>query len=613
MCGIIGIVGKESVTTRLLEGLSRLEYRGYDSAGIAVVEPKEGKLEVRREKGKLKALQDLVANSPIHGNLGIGHTRWATHGAPTQVNAHPHSNSHVCVVHNGIIENHALLKERLMALGYSFESQTDTETLVHLMTEHLKTHRNPLDAFRSVLGEIEGAFAIAILVKDHHDLLLVARQGSPLVIGRGEEENLIGSDAIALAPWVSELQYLEDGDYAQITRTSIEIYDCNHQSVNRPIKKTQFTSEAAAKGSFDHFMLKEIFEQPHTVKKTLESFMGENGDKTASSSTTVDWANISHLTIVACGTAYMAASIAKYWFEMIAHLRVEIDIASEYRYRQVPYTRGAKEAAIFISQSGETIDTLMALNLAKEKGLKTIGLINTPESSIARQADHALYTLAGPEIGVASTKAFTAQLAALASLVLEAAKLRGCITEQQAQTMRQDLLSLPKLIETVLRQDEQFQKIAHQIKDAKDVLYIGRGTNHPLAMEGALKLKEISYIHAEGFAAGELKHGPIALVDTIVPVIVVAPNDSWMTKTLSNMQEVIARGAKTICLTDHQGRQKIEADKMETTIIELPASTPLTAPILYAIPLQFIAYYTAAVRGLDVDQPRNLAKSVTVE
>lgn len=608
MCGIVGIVGKEAVAERLLDGLKRLEYRGYDSAGIATLD--NGKLSVRRASGKLQALRDLVKSSPVTGNTGIGHTRWATHGSPTVDNAHPHSDKKVTVVHNGIIENHAILKERLLKLGYVFTSQTDTETVVHLLSYYLDQGLPPLEAFRKTLGDIEGAYALAILITGHDGLILVARNGSPLVVGHGEGENMVGSDALALSPWVRKIQYLDDGDYGVIRANSVEIYNSDHEIVHHPLRETEYTGEKISKGHYDHFMLKEIFEQPETLKETLRSFIDvEKG--TLFGATTIPWSSISRLTIVACGTSYYAACVAKYWFEILVNLPVDVDIASEFRYRSPVLSEGG--AALFISQSGETIDTLMALELAKEKKQRTIGLINARESSISRQADHVLYTLAGPEIGVASTKAFTAQLGVLACLVLEAAQERGVMTPKQVNDYLLELQDLPTILYQVLQNDKKFRDVAEILKEARDVLYLGRGTSYPIALEGALKLKEISYIHAEGCASGEIKHGPIALVDTKVPVVILAPNDRWMLKTLSNAQEVVARGAKNICFTDSKGKAKIQADHLEAVIVDMPNTSLLTAPIVYTIPMQLISYYTAVLRGTNVDQPRNLAKSVTVE
>ncbi len=611
MCGIVGIVGNEPVSQRLLGGLKRLEYRGYDSAGIAVLESSQGyPIDIRRAAGKLNALADLIAHDPLEGNIGIAHTRWATHGKATQENAHPHFTDRVAVVHNGIIENFAVLKEKLLADGAVFTSQTDTEVVAHLMSSYLDQGQSPLEALRSTLEDIEGAFALAFIIQGNDDVMLVARHGSPLVIGRGQGENMIGSDALALASWVKDMQYLEDGDYGLIYRDDVQIYNKQHQPVDRPIQQTNLSGNSVSKGTYDHFMLKEIYEQPTAIQNTLLSLI-DSETQSINTSLGLDWASVSRLTIVACGTSYYAASVAKYWFEMIAHLSVETDIASEFRYRDPVLPEGG--VALFISQSGETIDTLMAMSLAKEKGQQTIGLVNAPESSIARQADHALYTYAGPEIGVASTKAFTAQLTVLACLAIDAGKARGHITEGQAKAMVNELLALPAVIYQVLQKESDYQRVAEQIKAVQDVIFLGRGTNYPIAMEGALKLKELSYIHAEGCPSGEIKHGPIALIDTSVPVVVVAPSDRWMTKTLSNMQEVVARGAQAICFTDTEGKVKVEEDQMDSLIVQMPNSSPLTAPIIYTIPMQMLAYHTALLRGADVDQPRNLAKSVTVE
>lgn len=613
MCGIVGIVGNKPVKDRLLDGLKRLEYRGYDSSGIAVLTPTgadHSSIVVRRSVGKLNELINLVEEESLDSTISIGHTRWATHGKAVEENAHPHSTDEVVVVHNGIIENYAALKESLQSDGVIFTSQTDTEVIAHLMTYHLRTGLPILEAFRTTLSELEGAFAIAVLVKGHDDLILVARQGSPLVIGRGEGENMIGSDALALAVWVRDVQYLEDGDYALVSKDTVQIFDRNHHLVERQIQQTNFTGESSSKGNYDHFMLKEIFEQPVALKNTLLTFIDDESH-TLKNPLDLEWNAVSRLTIVACGTSYYAAVVAKYWFEMLAHLPVDIDIASEFRYRDPVLTPGG--VALFISQSGETIDTLMALNLASDQGQKTIGLVNVPESSIARKATYVLQTQAGLEIGVASTKAFTSQLVAMACLVVEAAAERGYLSSDEVKSKIEELLDIPTEFYHVLQKETDFKKVAQLIKEAKDVLYLGRGTNHAIAMEGALKLKEISYIHAEAFAAGEIKHGPIALVDETVPVVVVAPSDRWMTKTLSNVQEIVARGGKVICFTDVKGRQKLEEDKVDCTIIEMPLGTPLTEPMIYTIPMQLVAYYAALLRGADVDQPRNLAKSVTVE
>ncbi|AIK97253.1 glutamine--fructose-6-phosphate transaminase (isomerizing) [Candidatus Odyssella acanthamoebae] len=608
MCGIVGIVGHQPVAQRLIDGLKRLEYRGYDSAGIATLDQNE--ICIRRAQGKLQALQDLFTQDSINGMTGIGHTRWATHGIPSEANAHPHSSDKVAVVHNGIIENYAHLKEKLIKKGHAFTSQTDTEVVVHLMTDYLNQGLKPLEALRQTLADIEGAFALVILIKGDNNTLLVARRGSPLVIGEGNGESFIGSDALVLAPWTQQLRYLEEGDYAIVTPQGSQIYDIDHHPIDRPLKTINISADAATKGGYDHFMLKEIFEQPTTVKDTLDSLINADTE-TLKIPVNIDWNNISKLTMIACGTSYFSTAVAKYWFEMIAKLPVEVDIASEFRYRESPLPTGG--AALFISQSGETIDTLEAMKQAKEDHQTTIAIVNVPESSMDRLADYSVHTKAGPEIGVASTKAFTAQLAVLACLCLDAAIKRGTLTETEAREHLQHLLNLPNEIYGILQKEADYQQVAHRLQPARDALYLGRGTNFPIAMEGALKLKEISYIHAEGYAAGEMKHGPIALIDELMPVIVLAPSDKWMVKTLSNLQEVIARGGIAICFTDCIGRTHIEKDGIPTQIVEMPESHLLTSPILYALPMQLLSYYTATLKGTDVDQPRNLAKSVTVE
>lgn len=608
MCGIVGIIAHQPVAQRLIDGLKRLEYRGYDSAGIATLD--RGEIQIRRAEGKLQALQNLFDTSPIGGTIGIGHTRWATHGVPSIENAHPHVTDKVAVVHNGIIENYAILKEKLVAKGCRFLSQTDTEVVAHLITDYLNQGLEPIAALRQTLTDLDGAFALGILVKGEQNNLLIARRGSPLVIGEGTGESYIGSDALVLAPWTQKLRYLEEGDYGIISTDACHLYSADHQPVIRPVKTITIPAEAATKDGYDHFMLKEIFEQPATVKKTLESLVDQN-QETIKLPVNIDWNQITKLTMIACGTSYFSTAVAKYWFEMIAKLPVEIDIASEFRYRESPLPVGG--AALFISQSGETLDTLEAMKEAKKRGQTTIAVVNVLESSMERLADFTVHTQAGPEIGVASTKAFTAQLTVLACLCLDAALQRGQLNQDDADQQLQHLLNLPNEIYGVLQKESDYQQVAELLQPARDALYLGRGTNFPIAMEGALKLKEISYIHAEGYAAGEMKHGPIALIDKLMPVIVLAPNDKWMVKTLSNLQEVIARGGIAICFTDKAGRKHIEQDNILARVVELPSSHPLTAPILYAIPMQLLSYYTARLRGTDVDQPRNLAKSVTVE
>jgi len=610
MCGIVGMISQGSVGSKLLEGLKRLEYRGYDSAGIATLT--ENGIERRRAEGKLKQLQGLMERSPIMGKVGIGHTRWATHGAPTEENAHPHANDRVAVVHNGIIENYAELKEKLLSQGHIFKSQTDTEVVVHLLAHYLDEGKAPLAAVREALKELHGAFAFAILFRDHADLMIVARRGSPLVIGYGEQEMAIGSDALALAPWMQRLCYLEEGDYALITKEGAEIYDHTDALVERPIRTSFLSGDAVGKGTYRHFMLKEIFEQPTAMADTLNSLIDQSSGTVHLPSLSFDWKETPRLTIVACGTAFLAGMVAKYWFEKFAHLPVDVEIASEFRYRDPYLTPGG--AALFISQSGETIDTLCALQLTLEKQHHTLAIVNTPESSMARQAKNVILTQAWPEIGVASTKAFTCQLAVLACLAIRAGRARGVLSEMQEHAHVQSLFSIPSHIVKILQGDEKIHDLAHRIRLAHSVLYLGRGSSYPIALEGALKLKELSYIHAEGYPAGELKHGPIALIDEDIPVIVLAPRDVWFEKTVSNMQEVLARGASVICVTDEASQARIETLGDKVTAFALPLSgSAFVDPIIYTIPLQLLAYHTALLRGTDVDQPRNLAKSVTVE
>jgi glucosamine--fructose-6-phosphate aminotransferase (isomerizing) len=592
-----------------MEGLKRLEYRGYDSSGIATLS--QGRIERRRAEGKLKQLQDLVENSPIVGTTGIGHTRWATHGAPTQSNAHPHASDQVAVVHNGIIENYADLKAELIAKGHIFESQTDTEVVVHLLTQYLSDGKTPLEAVRQALKELTGAFAFAILFKDHADLMIVARRGSPLVIGYGDQEMTIGSDALALAPWTQQLCYLEEGDYALITKDGAEIYDLNDKRVERPIHISVLSDNTVGKGAYRHYMLKEIYEQPTAISDTLNSLIDQPTQTIHLPNLSFNWKEVPRLTIIACGTAYLAGLTAKYWFEKYAKLPVDVEIASEFRYRDPYLTPGG--VALFISQSGETIDTLCALQLAIEKQHHTLAIVNTPESSIARKAQNLILTQAWPEIGVASTKAFTCQLTVLACLAIAAGRARGTLSLDQENTLVQSLLTTPSHIVKVLQNDDKIHNLANHICAAHSALYLGRGPSYPIALEGALKLKELSYIHAEGLPAGEMKHGPIALIDHSVPVIVLAPQDAWFEKTVSNMQEVLARGASVICFTDEACEASIQALSGEITPFALPRTDEFIAPIIYTVPLQLLAYHTALLRGTDVDQPRNLAKSVTVE
>ena len=608
MCGIVGILGRSEVAPRLLEALRRLEYRGYDSAGIATLA--NGHIERRRAEGKLMRLAERLAAEPLAGNAGIGHTRWATHGAPTEGNAHPHATDRVALVHNGIIENFRELKKRVEASGRKLATDTDTEIIAHLINIELDAGRSPADAMKATLAELQGAFALAVLFKGDDDLMIVARRGSPLAIGLGDGEMFTGSDAIALAPFTNKVAYLEEGDWAVLTHDKAEIFDESGASVERPWMATPATGLLVDKGNHRHFMAKEIAEQPEVVGHTLAHYLDLAASKVDLSNVEgIDFAKLDRLSITACGTAYYAALVAKYWFERLAKLPVDVDIASEFRYRDMPLS--ANGAALVISQSGETADTLASLRYAKQAG-QTIGaIVNVHQSTIAREADVLLPTLAGPEIGVASTKAFTCQLAALASLAVAAGKIRGVLSNEDEDRLVQALAEVPRMMSIALRLEEEIEQLAPELGEVRDVLYLGRGTNYPIALEGALKLKEISYIHAEGYAAGELKHGPIALVDADIPVIVIAPYDRIFDKTVSNMQEVAARGGRIVLVTDEKGKDAAPKDTMGTIVLpEMPATI---TPLVYAIPVQLLAYHTAVFMGTDVDQPRNLAKSVTVE
>ncbi|WOI52544.1 glutamine--fructose-6-phosphate transaminase (isomerizing) [Parvularcula sp. LCG005] len=609
MCGIVGIIGKQDVTVSLVEGLRRLEYRGYDSAGVATIN--NGRIDRRRAVGKLAALQTVLDDDPLPGTTGIGHTRWATHGAPTTANAHPHAGAHVAVVHNGIIENFADLREELMAHGITFESQTDTETIAKLISHLMNEGASPRDAFAATLKRLEGAFALAVLVDDEPDMLYAARRGSPLAIGRGDGEMFIGSDAYALAPFTNRVTYLADGDWAVVSRSGVEIFEADDTPVERPEKISDASAALVDKGEHRHFMAKEIHEQPEVIGHTLSAYIDPVARTIRLPADGIDFKAINSLTLSACGTAYYAAQIAKYWFETFARLPVEHDIASELRYRDVPYRPGG--AALFISQSGETADTLAALRAAKDAGQKIGAIVNVPESTIAREADALYPTHAGPEIGVASTKAFTCQLATLACLAIAAGVQRGFIDERREQELLTALLEIPRHMAEALHMDEALKDLASNLAQARDVLYLGRGVNFPLAMEGALKLKEISYIHAEGYAAGELKHGPIALIDDDVPVIVISPPGPLFEKTVSNMQEVMARGGKCCLISTVEGLASAEKGGALWAQIPVPDSDPLLSPMVYAVPVQLLAYHAAVAKGTDVDQPRNLAKSVTVE
>jgi glucosamine--fructose-6-phosphate aminotransferase (isomerizing) len=607
LCGIIGILGADDVTLRLLEGLKRLEYRGYDSAGIATLV--NGSIERRRAQGKLVNLATVLDANPLTGDAGIGHTRWATHGVPNESNAHPHVTARVAVVHNGIIENFQELRAGLTAAGHVFESDTDTEAVAILLSHEMDNGASPQEAVARTLPRLQGAFALAIVFAGEHDLMVGARRGSPLAIGYGEGEMFIGSDALALAPLTKRISYLDEGDWAVITRDGADVFDEDGKPVERAIRETELSGALIGKGNYDHFMQKEIFEQPAVVGDTLQSFINATTREISLPDLPFDFADVPRVTVIACGTACYAGWVAKYWLETVARLPVEIDVASEFRYREAPLPEGG--VALFVSQSGETADTLAALRYCQAEKQHIVSVVNVGESSIARESDVVLPTLAGPEIGVASTKAFTTQLAVLACLTIAAAKARGAIDADRAAMMAGALTEVPSRMTEVLNHDEALREIAHDVAAARDVLYLGRGTAFPLAMEGALKLKEISYIHAEGYAAGEMKHGPIALIDNNVPVIVLAPNDGLFDKTLSNVEEVIARGGKVIFMSDKAGVAKL-ADKAFGAV-EMPDVDPFVAPLLYAIPIQLLAYHTAVVKGTDVDQPRNLAKSVTVE
>jgi glucosamine--fructose-6-phosphate aminotransferase (isomerizing) len=605
MCGIVGILGTHEVSPVLVEALKRLEYRGYDSAGIATVN--NGALDRRRAVGKLHNLSDLLVHTPLAGKSGIGHTRWATHGAPTVNNAHPHQAGRVAVVHNGIIENYRALRLELSATGAEFTSDTDTETVALLAEHYLDEGASPQEAVTQTLSRLEGAFALCFLFEGEDDLMIAARKGSPLAIGHGEGEMYVGSDAIALAPLTNQITYLEEGDWAVLTRNSLAIRDQNGNLANRAVKTIALQSASVDKSGYKHFMAKEISEQPSTLATALSRYMTPEGLTDITEG--MDFANIDRVVMVACGTAFYACMTAKYWFEQIAGLPVDVDIASEFRYRQPPIS--PRTAALFVSQSGETADTLAALRYCQGKADKIFSVTNVDTSSIARESDLALPILAGVEVSVASTKAFTNQLAVLAALALRAGYKRGHLDDAVLKSKITALMTLPGLMSQTLAQGSAFEDVSRKLAEATDVLFLGRGPMYPMALEGALKLKEISYIHAEGYASGELKHGPIALVDKKTPTVVMAPTDDLFDKTVSNMQEVMARGGRVLLVTDRQGAET--AGDGVWRIVTLPDVDPCFAPILYAIPAQLLAYHTACAKGTDVDQPRNLAKSVTVE
>jgi glucosamine--fructose-6-phosphate aminotransferase (isomerizing) len=608
MCGIIGIIGQGPAAPQLVEALKRLEYRGYDSAGVATLE--NGKLTRRRAEGKLKNLENRLAREPLQGPIGIGHTRWATHGRPTENNAHPHATERLAVVHNGIIENFSELRRKLEQDGAKFATDTDTEVIAHLVTAEMNKGASPVEAVKAALPHLRGAFALAFLFAGEDNLLVGARKGSPLAVGFGDDAMYVGSDAIALAPFTDQVSYLEDGDWVIVTRSGAEIHDSDGNIAQRAVLKSQASVLLIDKGNHRHFMAKEIHEQPEVVGHTLAHYLDMAAERVnLPIKLPFDFRALSRVSIAACGTAYYAGMVARYWFEQFAHLPVDVDIASEFRYRHVPLTPG--DLAIFVSQSGETADTLASLRYARAHKQHVLSVVNVPTSSIARESDVLMPTLAGPEIGVASTKAFTCQLATLACLAIAAGRARGVLAENDEKTLAHALIEMPRHLNEALALEPQIEQLARDLAKSRDVLYLGRGTNFPIALEGALKLKEISYIHAEGYAAGELKHGPIALIDENVPVIVIAPHDKVFEKTISNMQEVAARGGRLILMTDAEGASVTEGQPAMT--LTLPVVNAAVAPLVYAIPVQLLAYHTAVCMGTDVDQPRNLAKSVTVE
>jgi glutamine---fructose-6-phosphate transaminase (isomerizing) len=608
MCGIIGIIGQEPVAHQLVDALKRLEYRGYDSAGVATLE--HGVLTRRRAEGKLKNLEHKLAREPLSGTIGIGHTRWATHGRPTENNAHPHATDRLAVVHNGIIENFSELRRELEAKGAKFATETDTEVVAHLVSEEMKHGASPVEAVKAALPRLRGASALAFLFAGEEDLLIGARKGPPLAVGFGEDAMFVGSDAIALAPFTDTISYLEDGDWAVVSSAGAEIHDAGGAIVQRPVIKSQASVLLIDKGNHRHFMAKEIHEQPEVVGHTLANYLDMVAERVALPMTLpFDFRALKHVSIAACGTAYYAGMVAQYWFERLARLPVRVDIASEFRYREIPLDAG--DLAIFVSQSGETADTLASLRYAREHKQHVLSILNVPTSSMGRESDVVMPTLAGPEIGVASTKAFTCQLAALAALAIAAGRARGVLSPNDEKQLVHALIEVPRHLSEALALEPQIELLARDLAKSRDVLYLGRGTNFPLALEGALKLKEISYLHAEGYAAGELKHGPIALIDETMPVIVIAPHDRVFEKTVSNMQEVAAHGGRLILVTDAKGASVAAGQPCPTLI--LPTVPATVAPIVYAVPVQLIAYHTAVIMGTDVDQPRNLAKSVTVE
>lgn len=608
MCGIVGIISHRQVTPLLIDGLKRLEYRGYDSAGVATLI--DGKIERRRAKGKIVNLEGKIAEEALPGTVGIGHTRWATHGVPNETNAHPHATKHVAVVHNGIIENYRELRDELKALGHVFESETDTEVVVHLVSQKIEEGADPQTAVSQSLKRLKGAFALAIIFAGREDLIIGARKGSPLAVGFGENEMFLGSDALALAPLTQRIMYLEEGDYAILSHTQAKVFDADDKPVERKVVLSATSGAMIGKGGYRHFMLKEIYEQPQVIGDTLNTMINHDTNTITLPNVPFELKDVPRLTIVACGTSYYAGLVGKYWIESVARIPVDIDVASEFRYRTPVMEKGG--VSLFISQSGETADTLAALRYCKEQGQKIVSIVNVAESTMARESDCVLRTLAGPEIGVASTKAFTTQLTLLACFAIALGRANGSLSKEEEARLSRALVEVPSRLADVLNNDAAIAKIAQTLfVEARDVLYLGRGSSFPIALEGALKLKEISYIHAEGYAAGEMKHGPIALIDEDVPVVVVAPSDALFDKTVSNMQEVLARGGKVVFFGDEEGMASVR-DRSAAAIV-LPTVDAFVAPILYAVPVQLLAYHTAVAKGTDVDQPRNLAKSVTVE
>ncbi|RZO41111.1 MAG: glutamine--fructose-6-phosphate transaminase (isomerizing) [Rhodobacteraceae bacterium] len=607
MCGIVGILGNHEASPILLDALKRLEYRGYDSSGIATIN--DGVLERRREIGKLVNLADKLVHKPLKGKIGIGHTRWATHGSPTVANAHPQKTGKVAVVHNGIIENFKKLRDELISDGAVFQSETDTETVAQLCMSFINNGDNPAIAAKKTLDRLEGAYALCFLFHDNDNLLIAARKGSPLAIGHGNGEMFVGSDAIALAPMTNQVTYLEEGDLALITRESLEIFDIDGRAIERNRQTLDLNAQNVAKGNYKHFMAKEIAEQPSVLADAIQQNLNSTRNKLEISNLELDFSSINRITLVACGTAFLACNVAKYWFEKIARIAIDLDVASEFRYREPPVEKN--NLAIVVSQSGETADTLAALRYCNKNKMKTLGIVNVDESTISREASLALQIHAGPEIGVASTKAFTCQLTTLYFLAIKAAKDKGNINSKQEAKLIKSILQLPSMIVDALSLEAEIKQTAQDLSKASNAIFLGRGAMYPLASEGALKLKEISYIHAEGYASGELKHGPIALVDENMPVVVLAPRDELFEKTVSNMHEVMARGGKVLLITDAEGADEAQDGTWKTII--MPKIPNDLAPILYSIPVQLLAYHTAVYKGTDVDQPRNLAKSVTVE